>query len=490
MADRLPRLEKAYRENPDVPLFARLADLYLRRGRVLNALSLCEKGCERFPWYPTGYLVLSQCYEARGALEAARRAMGKALLLDPENPVGFKRLSRIYQSLGKPDLALKSLKRAVRLDPLDPELGERLDQLNYLLRRGSVVEAPEAFDVLPQEVVETTSEEVNLLESTAAMPAVAPVEPDLVDQGKGQVEEASEEVPLSAAAVAEVAGQAEALLIAETEKAPEDSTEEAAPDKPAAPATAQVTKAVVAVEVSVATEALEIASLADEAFGGSAAAAREREESESAVAESQEEPSIPFVEPASSAEPSEPAPVPDIVDEVEATKEPPEEAFETAEVAEVAELGEVALQSSVPATISDLADTLQAVEVPEPVTGADVPFAPRRSDSTEPAMGGVAPRDEEELVRLLHEIEEQEPPPAVPIEVPPEPEPEAPAEEPTDERPAGITIATATLAEIYLSQGLAQRAIQTYRQILAHDPGNEAARKRLADLEHGGRNRS
>jgi hypothetical protein len=32
--------------------------------------------------------------------------------------------------------------------------------------------------------------------------------------------------------------------------------------------------------------------------------------------------------------------------------------------------------------------------------------------------------------------------------------------------------------------------MQTYRQILAHDPGNEAARKRLADLEHGGRNRS
>lgn len=171
MAGQLAKLEKAYRQYPDLPLFARLADLYLKRGRVSQALSLCEKGCERFSWYATGFMVLSRCYEAKGALEAARRAMGKALLLDPENPGGFKRLSTIYQKLGRLDLALKSLKRAARLDPLDPELDERMDQLEYAMRRGTAVESEKAFDLLPQEVVEPLAEEQRLLESSA------PVEP-------------------------------------------------------------------------------------------------------------------------------------------------------------------------------------------------------------------------------------------------------------------------------------------------------------------------
>lgn len=450
MADRLARLEKAFRENPEVPLFARLADLYLRRGRVLNALSLCEKGCERFPGYPTGYLVLSQCYEARGALEAARRAMGKALLLDPENPVGFKRLSRIYQNLGKPDLALKSLKRAARLDPLDPELSERVDQLNYILRRGSVVEVPETFDVLPQEVVETTSEEEGLLESAVTAPT-APVPAEQVE-GPHQ------------------AGIAESSLTPEPAAVLSDE-----------PLARRVPPAAEMEPAAEEAEALEIASLADEAFGGPGPATPEL--APAPVAEDQEESST------SCAEPAVEPPLPEVV--TDATEEAVGEVAQATEKAAVAELGEMTLSPSTATTVSDLAETVQTAARPEPTTGPDVPFAPRRPDSAEPPAGGVAPRDEQELVRLLQEIDEQEPPaPVAVVEVPPEPEPAAPEEPTIEEAPVGVTIATVTLAEIYLSQGLAQRAIQTYRQILAHDPGNETVRKRLADLEHGGRNRS
>ena len=61
MANPIAKLEKAFRREPDAPLFARLADLYLDKGRTERALSLCEEGCANFPDYSTGFVVLSKC---------------------------------------------------------------------------------------------------------------------------------------------------------------------------------------------------------------------------------------------------------------------------------------------------------------------------------------------------------------------------------------------------------------------------------------------
>jgi lipopolysaccharide biosynthesis regulator YciM len=49
---------------------------------------------------------------------------------------------------------------------------------------------------------------------------------------------------------------------------------------------------------------------------------------------------------------------------------------------------------------------------------------------------------------------------------------------------AGATpFSSTTLAELYLKQGLVERAVDVYRQLLAEDPGNERARSRLAEIE-------
>lgn len=42
---------------------------------------------------------------------------------------------------------------------------------------------------------------------------------------------------------------------------------------------------------------------------------------------------------------------------------------------------------------------------------------------------------------------------------------------------------TSTLAELYVSQGFSDKAIEIYRRIVAADPGNQEAAKRLAELE-------
>ena len=127
MANSIAKLEKALRRDPDSPRFARLADRYLKRGRTKRALELCQKGCEDFPDYATGFIVLSKCYEKQGALEEAREAISQALRLDPENPSGYKHLAHLFEQLGVPPLALQSLRQAAYLDPFDASLVERID---------------------------------------------------------------------------------------------------------------------------------------------------------------------------------------------------------------------------------------------------------------------------------------------------------------------------------------------------------------------------
>ena len=163
MANSIARLEKAFRRNPDSPLFARLADLYLDRGQSQRALAICEEGCAHFPKYSTGFIILSKCYEQQDDIERAREAMGHALRLDPENPGGYKRLSHLFQQLGVAPLALQSLQQAAYLDPFDEELEERLDQLSYEARKSASDENQRA-EVEPQSAQETSPTETLLID--------------------------------------------------------------------------------------------------------------------------------------------------------------------------------------------------------------------------------------------------------------------------------------------------------------------------------------
>ena len=72
--------------------------------------------------------------------------------------------------------------------------------------------------------------------------------------------------------------------------------------------------------------------------------------------------------------------------------------------------------------------------------------------------------------------------PSVPsreAEAPVQVEGEAPAAEPGSTAP----FSSSTLAELYYQQGLVDRAVDVYRQLLAQDPGNDRARSRLEELE-------
>ena len=129
MFARTSKVEKAFRRFPQSPLFARLAEEYLRKGRPMRAQALCEEGCERFPRYATGFFVLGRCYEARRMWQQARSAMDQGLQLDPGNLAGLRRLAGIHRRLGEGQRALECLERASALDPLSARLKRELATL-------------------------------------------------------------------------------------------------------------------------------------------------------------------------------------------------------------------------------------------------------------------------------------------------------------------------------------------------------------------------
>ena len=88
-------LSQKLSDNPQSPLFARLADLYLTKDQSAEALKLCEAGVQTYPSYATGYVVLGKCYSALNENSKARLAFSQALHLAPFNQLARKLLDEI-----------------------------------------------------------------------------------------------------------------------------------------------------------------------------------------------------------------------------------------------------------------------------------------------------------------------------------------------------------------------------------------------------------
>lgn len=541
MFDELGKVEKLYRQHPQSPLFARLADLYLRRGKVERALALCQEGCRRFPHYPTGHLILGKCYEAQGQLEEARSATDQALRLDPENPAGFVRLSKIYQDLGIATLALKSLQQAARFDPLSDKLAEQVDRLTYTVRVESttVPTAPEPLDV------PLTLAPAPKALSKPVPPPAADKEADepfgLIHTPHAETPAAEEPVPANQEELsATYAGPLEEASLEDLLKRSEEAMAEreikvaASPFLPAAPA-AQ------APELPM-EDRLEALFRRGDLFAEPAAAAPIAPIAPIAQPEPEPEPepepAAPALdedlfalgaalmagdspltiepEPVFIAEPEpftlpEPAPeslvvfqeeelfAPAVPDPSSIAIEPADEALEEGLFSTMASGADLEPSFALPPEesaadlrLDELIDTTASVppqpEVVLPPAMAEPPAPPPiaeqpQSQTPAPQAETARPRraDDGELIRLFQEIENQEHQELTSL-------PDSTLQIgalPVDSNDPEGRIATVTLAQIYSSQGFVDRAVETYKKILDQDPGNEEIKRRIAELQQG-----
>jgi predicted Zn-dependent protease len=113
-----------------------LGRLYLRQGRVDEALPYLQEAARMASSSPYVMSSLGAVYFQMGKLEEAQRVLETALVLSPSSPVAHLRLAQVLQDQGKKAEALRHLQQIEDLAPSFPEidrlLGVLLGQVNRI----------------------------------------------------------------------------------------------------------------------------------------------------------------------------------------------------------------------------------------------------------------------------------------------------------------------------------------------------------------------
>ncbi|MFQ5863833.1 MAG: tetratricopeptide repeat protein [bacterium] len=131
-------------KNPDSILFARLADSYLRKNRVDEAIQLCEKGLKRYPYYVTGHLILGKCYYAKKLYDQAEKEFKRVLLFDPKYLAAHKYYGDLMKEIGWENTCQMSYKKILEIDPFDETARSMVG--DYIIEGESIHEEMDAID--------------------------------------------------------------------------------------------------------------------------------------------------------------------------------------------------------------------------------------------------------------------------------------------------------------------------------------------------------
>ncbi len=177
-------LSQKLSDNPQSPLFARLADIYLSKNQSSEALKLCEAGVQAYSSYATGFVVLGKCYLALNENSKARLAFSQALHLAPFNQVARKLLDEIPFAVEDP--ANAAIEEPTVVNPPLPETTpatEGTPQEFSLPEQSAELPAAETVsfvDEIPQtHVYENSTPEI---ETPTAEPAELPGVDDYIQQ--------------------------------------------------------------------------------------------------------------------------------------------------------------------------------------------------------------------------------------------------------------------------------------------------------------------
>ena len=172
-------------ENPQSPLFARLADLYLGKEQSAEAMKLLEEGINLFPNYYAGYIVLGKAHLAFKEYSKSQSAFEKALELSPFNQTAAQLLISV---------------------PNKPDESTRTTEENYFKPPTAVKPEAEQQFSSPESVQETTQqipfETPSVEELTFSQPLSSVAESEF-EQPIVQQQEyrpVSEELPISSEA--------------------------------------------------------------------------------------------------------------------------------------------------------------------------------------------------------------------------------------------------------------------------------------------------
>jgi len=115
--------------NPRSRIFAPLADLYRRVGRLDEALRMLEDGLRIHPEYVSALVILGRTQLDAGDRDLARATLQKVMALDSENLVVLKLLASDAQEREAWQVARQLYERVVELDTDDTDAKDRIKRL-------------------------------------------------------------------------------------------------------------------------------------------------------------------------------------------------------------------------------------------------------------------------------------------------------------------------------------------------------------------------
>lgn len=125
---------RIFQENPDSRVFAPLADLYRRLGRLDDAERICREGLRRHPYYAGGRVALAHILFDKGQLQEAFDEVESIVTYYPDNLLARKILIKTLMSLGQKERAHRELEA---LRALAPEVASDPELMSYIRGGGS-----------------------------------------------------------------------------------------------------------------------------------------------------------------------------------------------------------------------------------------------------------------------------------------------------------------------------------------------------------------
>jgi len=125
----LERYLRIFQENPDSRVFAPLADLYRRLGRLNEAEEICREGISRHPYYAGGRVAFSHVLLDSGRLEECLSEVENVVTYYPDNLLARKILIRALGGLGRLERAAREFEALKAMAPLiaaDPDIEKAL----------------------------------------------------------------------------------------------------------------------------------------------------------------------------------------------------------------------------------------------------------------------------------------------------------------------------------------------------------------------------
>jgi tetratricopeptide (TPR) repeat protein len=98
-------------------LFAHIASILLDRGKLDDAINICEAGLKKVPSYAQGHFILARCYQLKNKPDQAKAEFERVLRYDPNHIAAIREIALFHRRNKMDDMYKRYLYQLLTLDP-------------------------------------------------------------------------------------------------------------------------------------------------------------------------------------------------------------------------------------------------------------------------------------------------------------------------------------------------------------------------------------